>query len=174
MPNSHEHYMQQALNLARQALDEDEFPVGCVVVYEGEVIARGERTGTRQAVPSELEHAEIIALRRLEHLAASSDAPIDRKKIFIYSTLEPCLMCYGALLISGVGTIVYAYEDAMGGGTACDRTQLPTLYRDNGLRIIPHVCRAQSLTLFKDFFSRPHINYWHNSFLSEYTLAQSG
>jgi tRNA(adenine34) deaminase len=166
--------MQQALTLARQALDDNEFPVGCIVVYQGDVIAQGERTGTRQPVPSELEHAEMIALRRLETLAVSSKDPIDPKKAIIYSTLEPCLMCYGALLISGIGTIVYAYEDAMGGGTACDRTQLPTLYKTNGVRIVPHICRDQSLALFKEFFSRPHIDYRHNSFLADYTLAQSG
>jgi tRNA(adenine34) deaminase len=166
--------MQQALTLARRALDKDEFPVGCIVIYEGNVIAKGERAGTHQPVPSELEHAEMIALRRLENLTAFSNNPIDPKKTIIYSTLEPCLMCYGALLISGIGTVVYAYEDAMGGGTACDRTQLPVLYKNNDMRIVPHICRDQSLALFKEFFSRPHINYWRNSFLADYTLAQSG
>ena len=173
MIQRHEHYMGQALTLAQQALDQDEFPVGCIVVYEGEVIARGERTGTRQQVPSELDHAEMIALRQLENTAGSANVPIDRKKAILYSTLEPCLMCFGALLISGIGTIVYGYEDAMGGGTSCDRTQLPALYKDNGVRIVPHICRRQSLALFKDFFSRPHINYWQGSILAEYTLAQS-
>lgn len=169
MTDSHEHYMHQALNLARQALDRDEFPVGCIMVYDGRIIARGERTGTRGPVPSELDHAEMLALRQLEN----ATVPIDREKVIVYATMEPCLMCFGALLISGVGTIVYAYEDAMGGGTACDRTQLPTLYRDSRIRIIPHICRKESLSLFKDFFSRPHIDYWQNSFLTQYTLAQS-
>lgn len=166
---THEHYMQIALDLAGRALDRDEFPVGCIMVYEGRIIARGERTGTRRAVPSEVDHAEMLALRRLE----ASTEPIDRKQITVYATLEPCLMCFGALLISGIGTLVYAYEDAMGGGTACDRTRLPALYRDNDLRIIPHVGRAESLRLFQDFFSRPHIDYWRNSRLEAYTLAQS-
>ncbi|MEJ2155932.1 MAG: nucleoside deaminase [Desulfobacteraceae bacterium] len=169
MTNHHEKYMAQALDLARAALDRDEFPVGCVMVHEGRIIAQGERTGTRGAVPSEIDHAEIIALRRLESLTA----PIDRKEIAVYATLEPCLMCFGALLISGIGTLVYAYEDAMGGGTACDRTRLPALYRDNDLRIIPHVGRSESLTLLQDFFTKPHIDYWRNSYLEAYTLAQS-
>ncbi len=169
MNETHENYMQIALELASRALDRDEFPVGCIMVYEGRIIARGERTGTRRAVPSEIDHAEMMALRRMESLTE----PIDRKQITVYATLEPCLMCFGALLISGVGTLVYAYEDAMGGGTACDRTRLPALYRDNDLRIIPHVGRAESLKLFQDFFSRPHIDYWRNSRLEAYTLAQS-
>jgi tRNA(adenine34) deaminase len=170
MAAEHEKYMTQALTLARNALDHDEFPVGCIMVYDGQIIAQGERRGTRQQVPSELEHAEMLALRQLENANAS----IDRNRVTLYATLEPCLMCFGALLISGIGTIVYAYEDAMGGGTVCDRSKLPILYKNNGVRIIPNVCRQESLTLFQDFFSRAHINYWQDSFLAEYTLAQSG
>ncbi|MGD8836822.1 MAG: nucleoside deaminase [Desulfobacteraceae bacterium] len=173
MIERHEQYMGKALTLAQQALDQDEFPVGCIVVYEGEVIARGERTGTRQQVPSELDHAEMIALRQFENRALTADLPLDPQKAILYSTLEPCLMCFGALLISGIGTIVYGYEDAMGGGTALDRAQLPALYKRSGVRIVPHICRRRSLALFKDFFSRPHINYWRGSVLAEYTLAQS-
>ncbi len=170
MTDNHEHHMQQALDLAREALDRDEFPVGCIMVYEGRIIAQGERTGTRRSVPSEIDHAEMVALRRLEELTE----PIDREKITVYATLEPCLMCFGALLISGIGRLVWAYEDAMGGGTACDRSRMPALYRDNKLEVIPHVRRRESLRLFQDYFSRPHIDYWRDSYLEEYTLAQSG
>jgi tRNA(adenine34) deaminase len=170
MTAEHEKYMSHALTLARNALNRDEFPVGCIMVYDGQIIAQGERKGTRQQVPSEIDHAEMLALRQLEN----TTVPIDRKKVTLYATLEPCLMCFGALLISGIGTIVFAYEDAMGGGTACDRSLLPILYKNSDVRIIPNVCRQKSLTLFKDFFSRAHINYWQDSFLAEYTLAQSG
>jgi tRNA(adenine34) deaminase len=164
----HVGHMRQALDLARQALDRDEFPVGCVMVHDGRVIAHGSRINTRQAVPSELDHAEMIALRRLEALAD----PVDRKQISVYVTLEPCLMCFGALLISGIGTLVHAYEDAMGGGTVCDRSLLPPLYRNNAVDIVSGVCRAESLSLFKNYFSLPHIDYWRDSLLARYTLAQ--
>jgi tRNA(adenine34) deaminase len=164
----HTKYMQAALELARSALARDEFPVGCVMVYKGRVIARGARRGTRKKIPSELDHAEIVALRELETLAE----PIDRKRITVYSTMEPCLMCYGALLISGMEKIVYAYEDAMGGATACDRSQLPALYKDSGVEIVAGVCRQESLALFKSYFSQPAMDYWKGSLLAEYTLAQ--
>lgn len=166
---NHVHYMQKALELARQALDRDEFPVGCLLVHNHRIIAKGVRKGTLRQIPSELDHAEIIALRHLE----ACTEPIDRREITLYATMEPCLMCYGALLISGIGTIVYAYEDAMGGGTACDRTKMPELYKNNGIRVIQGICRKESLALFKDFFSRPHINYWRGSLLADYTLKQS-
>ena len=81
-------------------------------------------------------------------------------------------MCFGAILISGIGTIVYAYEDAMGGGTACKRDQLPELYRDNPIELIGNVCRRESLDLFKRFFKNPQLNYWRDSYLARYTLDQ--
>ncbi|MGD9009053.1 MAG: nucleoside deaminase [Desulfobacteraceae bacterium] len=167
MTENHSHFMQHALRQAQQALEEGEFPVGCVVVYDQQIIATGRRIGTRLDTPSELEHAEIIALRQLESLGGS----IDRGQITFYATLEPCLMCFGALLISGIGTIVYAYEDAMGGGTSCDRSRLPELYRENGIRIISGVNRQESLDLFKAYFSDPDIDYWRGSYLARYTLA---
>ncbi|RJQ86510.1 MAG: nucleoside deaminase [Desulfobacteraceae bacterium] len=165
----HQTHMRQALLLARQALDQDEFPVGCVVTYGDKIIASGERSHTRQAVPSEIEHAEMRALRHLETL----DPMMDRGRMTLYATLEPCLMCFGAILISGIGALVYAYEDAMGGGTGCDRAALPELYRCNGLNIVPGVCREESLALFRSYFSRPHLIYWRDSLLSRYTLGQT-
>ncbi len=166
--DDHTRYMQMALDLARSALALDEFPVGCIMVHKGNIITRGTRRGTRKKIPSELDHAEIMALRELETM----NEPIDRKRITIYATLEPCLMCYGALLISGIGTIVYAYEDIMGGATACDRSRLPDLYKNSGVEIIPGICRQESLALFKDYFARPGMDYWRNSLLAQYTLDQ--
>jgi tRNA(adenine34) deaminase len=160
--------MQAALELAQAALSRNEFPVGCVMIYKGGVVASGARRGTRKAIPSELDHAEINALRQLESRAE----PIDRKSITVYTTMEPCLMCYGALLISGIENIVYAYEDAMGGATACDRSQLPALYKHSGVKIVAGVCRQESLALFKTYFSRPGMDYWKGSLLAEYTLGQ--
>lgn len=165
---THETNMGHALAAARHALDKDEFPVGCVVVLDGRVIVEGQRANTRQTVPSELDHAEMIALRRLEAL----DGSLDRRRMVLYATLEPCLMCFGAILLSGIGTLVYAYEDAMGGGTGCDRSRLPSLYRGNPLRILPGVCRRESLALFQNYFQRPHISYWRESPLALYTLGQ--
>jgi len=165
---NHETNMRHALVQAQQALDEDEFPVGCAVLLDGRVLATARRVNSRRAVPSELDHAEIMALRQVEAL----DGALDRRRMVLYATLEPCLMCFGAILISGIGTLVYAYEDAMGGGTACDRTRLPSLYRDSPIRIVAGVRRRESLALFQTFYRRPHIGYWRDSLLERYTLAQ--
>jgi tRNA(adenine34) deaminase len=81
-------------------------------------------------------------------------------------------MCYAAVILSGIRTIVYAFEDVMGGGTGCDLTQLGPLYRNAGISIIPHVRRAESVQLLKAFFANPQNLYWKDSLLARYTLKQ--
>lgn len=161
-------FMSAALDLAQAALVDGEFPVGCVIA-DGEIeVARGQRTGTATGSVNEIDHAEINALRRLsDHMQ-----DIDPSTLTIYCTMEPCLMCFSAILLSGIGRIVYAYEDVMGGGTACDRSGLPPLYRNAQLTVIAGVLRADSLLLFKQFFADSANPYWADSLLSRYTLEQ--
>jgi tRNA(adenine34) deaminase len=90
----------------------------------------------------------------------------------VFSTLEPCLMCFGALMISGVGKLVFAYEDAMGGATRCDMANMTPLYRSNQMTIIPGILRNESLKLIKTFFSEPQNMYLRGSILATYTLGQ--
>ena len=168
MNDNHLEFMGRALDLAREALRQDEFPVGCVLVHGNTIIADGRRRGTRRKTPSELEHAEIIALGKLESLP--SVAP--RNEITLYCTLEPCLMCYGAILLCGIGRLIYAYEDAMGGAAMHYRDTLKPLYAENPMEIKAGVCRPESLALFKAFFNNPKIDYWRDSLLAQYTLAQ--
>ncbi len=98
----------------------------------------------------------------------------DRSEFTLFCTMEPCLMCFGAILLSGIGKIVYAYEDIMGGGTRCDLTKLPPLYKNRQISIVPNILREESLELFKTFFANPENNYWKGSLLAEYTLSQAG
>ena len=160
--------MRIALKAAQNALSSGEFPVGCVMVYEDRVIATGYRCGTAGMLTNEIDHAEIVALKQLSLQSGS----IDFERVTAFSTLEPCLMCYGALLIHGIGKIVYAYEDAMGGGTGCEVSKLPSLYRNARTTIIPNVLRKESLRLFKAFFSNPKNSYCRGSLLAQYTMAQ--
>ncbi len=160
-------FMKMTLDQAEQALSEGEFPVGCVLVYEGEILATGSRRGTIEGAGNEIDHAEMVALRRLIEI----ENKIDPGKITAFCTMEPCLMCYGALIISGVGEIVFAYEDVMGGGTGCELSRLKPLYRNSPVRVLAGVMRAESLKLFKTYFSNPANSYLKQSFLAEYTLG---
>lgn len=168
-PSADRRHMQTALGYARKALAQGEFPVGCIIVCDDREIAAGARKGTADGGRNETDHAEIVALRRLQSMSPQTD---DRSEMTLFSTLEPCLMCYAAIIFSGIGRIVYAYEDAMGGGTRCDFSTLPPLYADRKPQVVAGLMRSESLALFKQFFSNPDCDYWRNSYLEQYTLSQ--
>jgi tRNA(adenine34) deaminase len=163
---NHHHYMKLALEEARLALGDGEFPVGCVIVHRGRVVALARRENSGAGTMNEIDHAEIIALKKLSGAVPLSE----RNETVIYTTMEPCLMCFAAIMLSGLRTVVYAYEDAMGGGTSCDRNVLPPLYRDAEMTLVRDVMRKESLDLFKAFFRLPHNRYWKGSYLEKYTL----
>jgi len=166
--NDHYVFMREALAQAKQALATGEFPAACILVGAGDIIASGSRTGTIENRFNETDHAEMLALRNMNQL----QTPSASGGLTAYCTLEPCLMCFGALLISGVTNIVYAYEDAMGGGTRCDLSRLPPLYRNMSVSVVPHILRSDSLQLFKTYFSNLQTVYLKKSFLASYTLQQ--
>ncbi len=163
----HQAFMQIALQAAGSALDAGEFPVGCVLVSDGRVVASGARRNSRGEA-NELDHAEIVALRSLLDRCPS----IDPSRVVVYSTMEPCLMCFSTLILNGIRTIVYAYEDVMGGGCGLELNRLAPLYSSMRVTVVSGVCRSTSLDLFKLFFSSPDNDYWQDSLLARYTLAQ--
>jgi tRNA(adenine34) deaminase len=162
----YEYFMKMALDQARQALGAGEFPVGCVLVHRNKILATGARKGTTGDGLNEIDHAEIVALQRLLKL----EDQVERSRITAFSTMEPCLMCYSALILAGIGKIVYAYEDVMGGGTGCDLSQLNPLYKNSPVKVLPNILRHESLKLFKDYFADPANVYLKQSLLAEYTL----
>jgi tRNA(adenine34) deaminase len=169
MSGSHQKFMHLALTEARQALTAGDFPVGCVLARNDEVVARGRRINSRGSTTNELDHAEMLALRELAH---RQPLPDPDGVVIAYCTMEPCLMCFAALLLNGIREIVFAYEDAMGGGTNLDLGRITPLYKHMEVIVTPYVLREESLALFRQFFNNPTNAYWQGSHLAEYTLAQ--
>ena len=167
MSDHHIAHMREALAEADKALAAGEFPVGCVLVRQGEIVARGHRQNSRAGALNELDHAEVVTLRRLLRTAPETDCG----SLVAYSTMEPCLMCYSTMLLSGIRSFVYGYEDVMGGGTNLPLERLNPLYADMQVTIRGGVLRQQCLDLFQRFFQR--CSYWQDSLLSTYTLAQT-
>lgn len=165
----HETLMSSAIIEARKALDNGDFPVGCVLAADGRVIAAGRRKNSKNGNCNELDHAEIVTLREFSALPERPEF----SEITVYSTMEPCLMCYSALLLSGVRRIVYGYEDVMGGGCSLDLKALAPLYRTMTPVITPGILRDECLSLFQSFFSDPGNLYWQGSELANYTLEQN-
>lgn len=168
MPGKDVRFMTAALDMARDALARGEFPVGCVIADDTAVVIRTHRMGTAAGGGNEIDHAEINALR---HLSEVRPLP-DISRLCIYCTMEPCLMCFAAIVLSGIPRIVYAYEDVMGGGTRSDRSGMAPLYRDAGVTVVPGVLRSSSLRLFQRFFATSGNTYWADSPLCRYTLGQ--
>ena len=102
-------YMQQALKEAQRAFDEGEVPVGALIVMNERIIARGYNQVEKLTDPTA--HAEIIALTAAFNFLGSKYLP----EATLYVTIQPCLMCSGALYWSKIGGVVYGAEDEKNG-----------------------------------------------------------
>ena len=100
-----EHFMQAALRLAVQAREAGEVPVGAVVVRDGSVVGSGFNSPINRHDPSA--HAEILALRG----AAAALGNYRLSGCTLYVTLEPCVMCAGAILHARISRLVYGAKD---------------------------------------------------------------
>ncbi len=104
-------FMEAALSMAREALEEGEVPVGAVVVFEGKVVASA--YNEREKLGDPTAHAELLALRR----AAQT---LGRRRLSgctLYVTLEPCPMCAGAIIMAGVEQVYFGAYDPKAGCT---------------------------------------------------------
>ena len=100
MPSEHERFMEMALEEARQGKAKGNMAVGSVIVKEGRVIAKGHNLVTTGQDPTA--HAETVALRN----AGPSMERLDLSGCTLYTTFEPCMMCAGAIVTSGVSILV--------------------------------------------------------------------
>ena len=106
---THEHYMRLALAQAERALAEDEVPIGCVIVHGERVI--GSAYNQRETLSDPTAHAEIIAITQAA--AALEDWRLE--DCTLYVTLEPCIMCSGAILLARIPVVVYGATDPKAG-----------------------------------------------------------
>ena len=104
-----EHYMKLALKEAQKALENDEVPIGAIVVLQNNIISKG--WNQVELLNDSTAHAEIIALTSAYNYLGSKYLP----EATLYVTLEPCLMCCGALYWSKIGRVVFgAYDEKHG------------------------------------------------------------
>ena len=104
-----EEYMREALKEAEKCIDTGDVPIGCVIVKNGEIIARGHNT--REAFHTALGHAEINAIEN----ACKSIGSWRLENCAIYVTLEPCPMCAGAIINSRIGEVYLGAHAKKGG-----------------------------------------------------------
>ena len=107
--NKHKYYMNEAYKEALKAYNKQEVPVGCVIVYQGEIIARAHNN--RENLQSVLGHAEILAI----DIATKKLNTWRLEEATLYVTLEPCPMCAGAIIQSRIKHCYYASKDLKSG-----------------------------------------------------------
>lgn len=146
--SAHERFMRMALAEAQQAAQEGEIPVGAVLVMNGEVIASAHNR--REQLHDPTAHAEILVLR------AGAEKLKDRRlsQCTLYTTLEPCPMCAGAMVMAKLGACIFGASDELQGccGSVYALTRDPSFYwrlsSTGGLLV------EESQALLNTFFAR--------------------
>jgi tRNA(adenine34) deaminase len=146
MESDDQQFMSTALDEARRSLDHDDVPVGCAIVANGEVIAVGENR--REVDHDPTAHAEIVALRA----AARQRGHWRLDDVTVYVTLEPCVMCAGALLNARVARVVIGALDEKAGavGSRYNLLSDPRLLHEASVTY--EVRASESAALLRDFF----------------------
>ncbi len=137
--------MRQAIEEARTACHVGEVPVGAVVVFEGEVVARGFNQPIHTLDPSA--HAESVAIRR----AAKAIGNYRLTGTTVYVTVEPCLMCVGLMVNARVSTVVYGVAEPKHGAIS-SILDVDELRLNHHFEVVPGVLEADCRRLLQEFF----------------------
>lgn len=140
-----DYYMTQALREARKAFEDDEVPIGAVVVVNGKIVARGHNMTERLKDPTA--HAEMIALTAAFNSLGSKYLP----EATLYVTIEPCLMCAGAMYWSKLGKVVFGAEDEKNGYKKTTGSEWPFHPKTE---LVRGVMKEECARLMKDFFQK--------------------
>ena len=138
-----EHYMRQAMREAERAFSEGEVPVGAILVMNERIIARG--YNQVEKLTDSTAHAEIIALTAAFNFLGSKYLP----DAALYVTVQPCLMCSGALYWSKIGRVIYGAEDEKNGYKRVAGEHSP--FHPKTL-LTAGVLKDECAQLMKDFF----------------------
>jgi tRNA(adenine34) deaminase len=140
-------FMQEALEEARAAAAADEVPIGAVLVHHGAVIARGNNRTIRDCDPTA--HAEIVALRA----AAKHFDNYRLADTTLYVTLEPCIMCAGAMIQARVARLVYGADDAKGGAARTCFAALEHGALNHQVPFLAGILADEAVSLLQTFFA---------------------
>ena len=146
MSYSHDYYMQQALRQAEQALAVDEVPVGAVIVQGERLIAAAHNQ--RETLHDPTAHAEMIAITQ----AAESLGDWRLEGCTLYVTLEPCIMCSGAILQARIPVVVYGATDPKAGAVSSLYSLLSDSRLNHRCQIVPGVLADRCGSLLTAFF----------------------
>ena len=141
-----EKYMKQALRLAKKAMDSGDVPIGCLIVYDGKVIARG--YNRRNKEKQSLAHAELIAIRKASKVIG--DWRLEECKMYV--TLEPCQMCAGAIVQARIPEVVIGCMNPKAGCAGSIINLLDMQEFNHQVKVTRGVLEEECSVLLKNFF----------------------
>jgi tRNA(adenine34) deaminase len=142
MEKDHNYFMKKAFEEAKYAFYKNEVPVGCVIVNNNDIISRS--SNMVELLNDSTAHAELIAITSAQNSLNSKNLD----NCILYTTLEPCLMCYGAIYWSKINTIVYAASDKKRGFSR------HSVEMDRKINIINGFMEKESKELLDSFFKK--------------------
>ncbi len=142
----HELFMQEALGLARAAQSRGEVPVGAVVVIEGQIAGRGANASIASNDPTA--HAEIVAIRE----AARATGNYRLEGATLYCTIEPCVMCAGAIVTARIARLVFGARDLRFGGVRSKFRIADSEFLNHHVEIVEGVLGFECSQLLREFF----------------------
>lgn len=165
--NQDEYWMQQALILAQRAQDEGEVPVGALLVLDGKAIGEGWNRPIGRHDPTA--HAEIMALRQGGQVLQNYRL----LNATLYVTLEPCVMCAGAMVHSRIGRLVYGADDVKTGaaGSLIDILRHPGM--NHQVEIVSGVLATECSAMLSAFFKQRRAQHKATK-LAQRTDGESG
>ena len=141
LKNNHECFMKMALKEAKSAYEEEEIPIGAVIVHNNKVISKGHNQSQR--LNDATAHAEMIAITSAQNKLGSKYL----NECELYVTLEPCMMCSGAIHLSKINKVVYALDDKEKGYLKKSKKEL-----NKKLVIVSNILESESKNLLESFF----------------------
>jgi len=141
----HKAYMDKALLQARDAFSKDEVPVGAVIIYKDKIIAKA--YNQIELLKDPTAHAEMIAITQ----AASFLGSKWLQGCKMYVTIEPCLMCAGALVLSRIDEVIFGAKDSKTGAFG-SKLDINTLGLNHKPKIIKGILEKETACLLQDFF----------------------
>ena len=142
MEKDHSYFMKKAFEEAEYAFFKDEVPVGCVIVNNNDIISRS--SNMVELLNDSTAHADLIAITSAQNSLNSKNLD----NCILYTTLEPCIMCYGAIYWSKINTVVYATSDKKRGFS---RHSIET---DRKINIMSGYMEKESKELLDSFFKK--------------------
>lgn len=143
---NHEYFMMQALDEAKKAYEKGEVPIGAVLVIDGEIVSRAHNT--REKSQQAIDHAEITVIKE----ACDKIGFWRLDNSYLYSTIEPCMMCSGAIVQARVENVIFGARDSKNGCCGSKMNIVNSGIFNHDANVIEGILEEKCSNIMKNFF----------------------